>query len=145
MTLSGDRFKSDAACRILLVEDEQADVEHFLRLCRKHKVSAEIAVARDGGSALDILKNAEEPRSIIVVTDLNLPGMSGHELIDEIRRQQSISNNVIFVFSTSDLPEDIDQAYANHVAGYIVKDVNGAHLEAGVCMLQRYLSAVVLP
>lgn len=145
MTMSGVRFQYDGARCILLVEDEQADVEHFLRLCRKHQVTAEIAVARDGDSALELLKNADEPRRIIVVTDLNLPGMSGHELIDEIRREQRVAKNIIFVFSTSDLPEDIEQAYASHVAGYIVKDVNGSHLEAGVSMLRQYLSAVVLP
>ena len=45
--------------RILLVEDEEADVVHFQRLCRKHGVDAQITVVRDGDAADIGLDGAE--------------------------------------------------------------------------------------
>lgn len=134
--------------RILLVEDEEADVLHFQRLCRKRGIRAEVTVATNGDAALRLLR--EQARAMpataryLIVTDLNMPGLTGHELIEEVRNDARIANSVIFVVSTSDLADDIEKAYRQHVAGYIVKDAAGDRLEAGVAMLDYYLSAVTL-
>ena len=131
--------------RILLVEDEEADVVHFQRICRKQGLQAQIVVARNADAALETLrKSADEPERYIVVTDLNMPGLTGHELIQEIRGDARLSDNVIFVLSTSDLSDDIKQAYSQHVAGYIIKDPRGERLEASIRMLAHYLDAVTL-
>jgi CheY-like chemotaxis protein len=138
---------STRPARILLVEDEDADIVHFQRLCSKHGVEADIIVARDADQALEKLHAtpAEQKRRVIVVTDLNMPGFTGHELIDQIRSHKDTRSTVVFVLSTSDLPEDIKLAYKRHVAGYIVKDTRGERMEAGVMMLRHYLQAVMLP
>jgi CheY-like chemotaxis protein len=131
--------------RILLVEDEEADVVHFQRLCKKHNLSAELVVARDGDSALERLRrDGLSGGRWLIVTDINMPGLTGHELIEEIRNDEDLSSNVVFVISSSDLPDDIEQAYARHVAGYIVKDPQGEQLNAGVAMLNQYVQAVTL-
>lgn len=118
---------------------------HFQRTCRKYRLDAEIVVARSGDAALQILRQNNRANSRpLIVTDLNLPGLTGHELISEIRADHDLSDSVIFVLSTSDLPDDIERAYGNHVAGYIVKDQTGEKLEAGIAMLARYVEAVAL-
>lgn len=131
--------------KILLVEDEEADVVHFQRVCRKQNLSAEIVVARSGDSALELMR-ADQGGSgrFVIVTDLNMPGLTGHEFIEEVRGDERLASNVIFVLSTSDLADDIDKAYQSHVAGYIVKDPLGERIEAGVAMLQSYLNTVSL-
>lgn len=131
--------------KIVLVEDEDSDVVHFQRVCRKYSLHAEIVIARTGDAALRILRQTGRTSSRpLIVTDLNLPGLTGHELISEIRADHDLSDSVIFVLSTSDLSDDIDRAYGNHVAGYIVKDQTGEKLEAGIAMLARYIEAVAL-
>ena len=133
------------AYRLLLVEDEEADVAHFHRLSRKYNLNAEIVVARDASLALKILRrHAHDTLRHVIVTDLNLPGLSGHELIEEIRSDAMLASNVVFVISTSDRREDIQRAYCQQVAGYIVKDTLGERLEAGVSMLSQYFQAVAL-
>lgn len=132
--------------RILLVEDEEADVVHFQRVCRKQGLNAEIVVARSGDAALDLMRAepGSTPGRFLIVTDLNMPGLTGHEFIEEVRNDDRLASNVIFVLSTSDLADDIDKAYERHVAGYIVKDPMGERIESGVAMLQRYLATVSL-
>lgn len=131
--------------KILLVEDEEADVVHFQRVCRKQNLSAEIVVARSGDSALELMRADQGGNGrFVIVTDLNMPGLTGHEFIEEVRGDERLASNVIFVLSTSDLADDIDKAYQCHVAGYIVKDPLGERIEAGVAMLQSYLDTVSL-
>lgn len=131
---------------IVLVEDEEADVVHFRRLCKKHDIPGDMTVLRDGDSALEHLLSLPAARTgaarAIVVTDLNMPGMTGHELIGEIRANPRTNDTIVFVVSTSDLARDVSMAYAAHVAGYIVKDPHGERLEAGVIALGHYLRAM---
>lgn len=130
---------------ILLVEDEEADVFHFKRLARIKGLAAEIIVARDGETALSIMRSdAVRNTPYIVLTDLNMPGLTGHELIEEIRADRSLSGRIVFVLSTSDLREDVERAYRNHIAGYIVKDAHGERIEAAITMLDQYLRAIAL-
>lgn len=131
--------------RVLLVEDDEADVVHFKRMCRRVGLDADIAVVPSGDAALKHLRHPANSNPTIIVTDLNMPGLTGHEFIREIRHDKKLSPSIVFVVSTSDLPEDIDEAYSHHVAGYIVKDAHGERLQAGVEMLNEYIRAVTLP
>lgn len=130
---------------ILLVEDEEADVFHFKRLARMQGLAAEILVARDGETALSMMRSdALRGMPYIVLTDLNMPGLTGHELIEEIRADRTLSSRIVFVLSTSDLPEDVERAYRNNIAGYIVKDAHGERIEAAISMFNQYLRAIAL-
>lgn len=137
---------SPSRARILLVEDDESDILHFQRLCKKRGIVAEVTIATSGDDALSILRGqgSLEASRYVIVTDLNMPGLNGHELIEEVRGDAQLETSVIFVLSTSDLPDDIERAYRQHVAGYIVKDEAGTRLEAGVAMLESYLHAVTL-
>lgn len=131
--------------RILLVEDEEADIVHFQRVSRKVGLEADIVVARNGDQALAELRSGRlVGHRCIIVTDLNMPGLTGHELIEELRGDGRLASHVVFVISTSDLADDIEKAYSRQVAGYIVKDARGQRIEAGIAMLERYAKAVAL-
>lgn len=130
--------------RILLVEDEEADIVHFQRVSCKLGLDAEIVAARNGDAALAALRADADNRRCVVVTDLNMPGPTGHELIEELRNDPRLATHAVFVLSSSSLEDDIDQAYRRHVAGYIVKDPMGERIEAGISMLERYARAVAL-
>jgi len=131
---------------IVLVEDDEADILHFQRLCKKCDIQAELSVETSGDNALEMMRTraANNGGRQLIVTDLNMPGLSGHELIEEIREDEQLASSVIFVVSTSDMQDDIDKAYGQHVAGYIVKDQSGERLEAGIAMLRNSLQAVTL-
>lgn len=135
---------------ILLVEDDEIDVMSFERHARKAGLRAPITVARSGTEALTILRSAvlhEEGvvPPYVIVTDLNMPGLSGHELIETIRREQPLRRSTVFVVTSSNLSSDVARAYDNNVAGYVVKDSAGSRIGAVVEMLKHYLCCVRAP
>ena len=131
---------------ILLVEDNEVDVIAFERMLEKHPSDVSLTVAQNGKEALNCLADGTlvtRPRMIFL--DLNLPLMSGHEFLTEIRSSPTLSSEVVFVLTTSDDPMDIHRAYRNQVAGYFVKS-NGKEHEATLAgVISLYLQSVILP
>lgn len=134
----------------LLVEDDEVDIMAMRRAFAKHKLANELWVARDGVEALSILvgEHNEYPRpeSVIVLLDLNMPRMNGHEFLTSVRNNQELKRLVVFVLTSSDHQTDITQAYEHHVAGYIVKsDVATGGLAGALELLDHYWRVVELP
>lgn len=134
----------------LLVEDDEVDVMAMQRAFRKHKLANTLLVAGDGIEALDILQGRHpsipKPPSAIVLLDLNMPRMNGHEFLDAIRQDPTLKRLVVFVLTSSAHTGDIAQAYSNHVAGYIVKDsFTDGGLTQALDLLDNYWRVVELP
>lgn len=130
---------------ILLVDDDEADVMLFRRCCAKAGLTVRVHAARDGMEALDYLRSPAAPQGrMVVVTDLNMPRFSGHELIEAMRADPQLATHVIFVLSTSNLRTDVEASYRCQVAGYVVKDPHGEQLMQCIAMLRNYFCAVTL-
>jgi CheY-like chemotaxis protein len=121
--------------RILLVEDISADAI----LLREALVDAGLAdhleVARDGREALEIL-GRQGPLPQLVLLDLNLPRLSGQEVLDTIRADPRLDTMPVVVLSTSNSPADIDFAYAHRANAYVRKP-NGFEALAAVARSLR--------
>lgn len=132
---------------VVFVEDDETDTILFMRYAKRNGAEDLITCFDNGDEALDHLRAQRTFSSAackIVITDINMPEMSGHELIDSIRSDQNIENTVIFVLSSSDFENDRLRAYKNKVAGYIVKDSRGVAFEQTAQMLKAYCEAVTL-
>jgi CheY-like chemotaxis protein len=74
--------------RVLMVDDEPDAQElfrqNFRREIRKGLYSFDFA--ESGEQALEILKHGTPPEILLVLSDINMPGMSGMELLEEVRR-----------------------------------------------------------
>lgn len=138
------RHSSEKPC-LLLVEDDDFDIIFMQRSIKKSDYDISLVVARDGAEALDLLRAGSVKHPYIIVTDINMPGMSGHEMIEEIRAEEKLKKSVIFILSSSELSEDIDRAYENNVVGYISKQQSSENVEDSVDMLLKYCSHVNLP
>ncbi len=143
--LSSVRPRKRSIPHILLVEDDDTDVMFVQRTLACSGNGAVLVVARDGEEALEILSNEILTHPYVIVTDLNMPGMSGHELIERIRGTATLCDSVIFVLSSSRLEEDIERSYRYNIAGYISKDVSTEELSASIQMLVSFCQLVHLP
>lgn len=124
---------------ILLVEDDPADAELALRAFKKHNLTNRIYVARDGEEALDFVFARGEfaSRSLakppkVVLLDLKLPKVSGHEVLRQIRSNETTKTLPIVVLTSSREERDLVETYQLGVNSYIVKPVD----------FERFLKAV---
>ena len=141
MSSDGDRVT------FLIVDDDDVAIMSMQRALRKLELSNPIEIARDGEEALGKLRGAEGQvsRPFIVTLALNMPRMGGLEFLEEVRRDASLHDAVIFVVTTSDAPTDIAAAYSRNIAGYIIKDNAYETLKAALDLLRTYTNLVRLP
>lgn len=133
---------------LLLVEDDPIDVQIFRKAAARVGMSLPIEVAGTGEAALRHLAARHEQsgcNASLVVTDINMPGLTGHELMEDLRKDERLRSALVFVLSTSDQKTDIAQAYGNGAAGYIVKKPGSAQAEATARLLQAYCETISLP
>ena len=116
---------------ILLVEDNPDDVELTLRALKKNSIANRILVVRDGQEALDYLfGNAEHAgrdvreRPRVILLDLKLPKVDGHEVLERIRRDVRTRTIPVVVLTSSREERDLAKSYSLGVNSYIVKPVD---------------------
>ncbi|PKO81562.1 MAG: two-component system response regulator [Betaproteobacteria bacterium HGW-Betaproteobacteria-13] len=131
---------------ILLVEDNPADLDLTLRAFKRRHLVNPIQVARDGQEALDLLPGWEagEPLPLVVLLDLNLPKVSGLEVLRQFKACKAACGMPVVVLTTSDEDRDIKTAYELGANSYIMKPVDfdsfasvAAQIELYWCVLNK--------
>jgi DNA-binding response OmpR family regulator len=112
--------------RILLVEDSVADVELTLEALEDAKIANEVTVVRDGAAALTHLRTtATGPaRPDLVILDLNLPRMSGHEVLAAMRADDDLRRMPVAILTTSSAEADVVRTYDLGANCYLTKPVD---------------------
>lgn len=113
--------------KILLVEDNPDDVELIQRALKSHNVINEMVVAHDGVEALDYFfgPGAEErPLPHLVLLDLKLPRVDGHEVLRRLRSAERTRLLPVVILTTSDERGDVMQSYENGASSYVRKPVD---------------------
>lgn len=130
---------------ILLVEDNPDDVEITLRAFRKVHVDSRVHVVRDGQEALDLLfrkgehsDRAEVARPDLILLDLNLPKVTGPEVLEKIRASDELSTMPVIVLTVSEREEDIQRSYELGANTYITKPVDFAKFVHATEILGEY-------
>ena len=119
---------------ILLVEDNPDDVELTLRALKRARLLNPVRVVRDGAEAIEFLFGGEgrESRPRVVLLDLKLPRVSGLEVLERIRREESTRTLPVVVLTSSREEPDIRRAYALGANSYIVQPVEFEKFVAAV-------------
>ncbi len=116
---------------ILLVEDNADDELLTTRAFKKNHIMNEVIVARDGVEAIDYLFGTAQqagadakPLPQIVLLDLNLPRISGLDVLRRIRGEERTKSLPVVVLTSSKEEEDIIRSYALGANGYVRKPVD---------------------
>jgi len=111
--------------KILLVEDNAADIRLTKEVLQERKMVSSLDVVRDGVEALDFLKKRGKYSHVntpnLILLDLNLPKRNGFEVLEEIKRDQDLKRIPVVILTVSDANEDLIKAYNLHANCYIIK------------------------
>jgi two-component system response regulator len=124
-------INGDTADSILLVEDDSGDIELTLRAIQRIDARFDIIVCRDGLEALDFLfaEGKYKSRNItelpkLILLDLNLPKMNGHEVLRTIRANEITKLTPVVILSSSDEGNDVVKGYELGNNSYVRKPVD---------------------
>jgi two-component system, chemotaxis family, response regulator Rcp1 len=109
--------------RILLVEDSLADVELTLDALRDAKVANDVTVVRDGEAALEHLRSHAANAPDLVILDLNLPRLTGHEVLAAMKADESLRRIPVAVLTTSSAESDVEKTYDLGANCFLTKPV----------------------
>lgn len=135
---------------ILLVEDNPADVRLVREAVAEHALDATLHWVACGEDALSFLRRQGEHRDApvpdLVLLDLNLPGVHGHEVLRTVKSDPATLHIPVVVLSSSAAACDVMQAYRSHGNAYVVKPGDFDEFLQLVGSIQSYwLESVLLP
>jgi len=115
---------------ILLVEDNQDHAELTLKALKNGQVAQNIVWVKDGEEALDYLQRrgrwADEttsPRPALVLLDVNLPKVGGHEVLRRIKSDEDLRSIPVVMLTTTDRSEEVAASYKAGVNSFVTKPV----------------------
>ena len=111
--------------RILLVEDNEADVYLFRKALRTAGLDFNLIVMEDGGRAIEFVRgeggHAGRPIPDLAVIDLSLPKNDGVQVLDAIRADERFAGVPVVLTSSSATPPARLSETNLRVARYITK------------------------
>ena len=128
---------------ILVVEDDEIDVKALLKAFKKLKIANPVTVAKDGIEGWEALQVIARP--FLVIMDINMPRMSGIELLKKMRAHKDFHDSIVFILTTSTDEQDKFDAYDFNVAGYMLKSDMGTSFIRAIEMVENYWRVIEFP
>ena len=133
---------------ILLVEDNPGDVDLVMDAVRE--LPCDVSVASDGMEAIEFLRRegrhggAKPPD--LVLLDLNLPKLSGREVLARVKEDPALKHIPIVVLSSSHARPDLMESYRLHANCFVTKPMDLHEFLAAVgAVAQFWFGVVKLP
>ena len=135
---------------VLLVEDDEGDVLMTREAFEFYKIRNPLHVVSDGEQALQFLRRtgpfADAPRPGLILLDVNLPRVSGLEVLAELKKDPELLLIPVVMLTTSQAEEDILRSYQLHANAYVSKPVDFESFIAAIRQIDDFfLTLVQLP
>jgi CheY-like chemotaxis protein len=105
---------------VCLIDDDPDHVIIITRAIRGVNPQARVKVLVDGDEALAWL-HAEEQRPDLILLDINMPGLSGLDVLERIKTDPQLKLIPVVMLTSSELASDVVKAYELGASGYISK------------------------
>ena len=119
---------SSFSFNILLVEDNPGDARLAQEALTENHVNHILYHVDDGLQALDFLHKKgvyrSSPRPDLILLDLNLPRINGHQVLSEIKSDENLRKIPVVVLSISCSEKDIEESYKLNANCYVTKPLD---------------------
>ncbi|MCA1990581.1 MAG: response regulator [Coleofasciculus sp. S288] len=138
---------SNLSFEVLLIEDDPGDVDLTQTALAKSKLNINLRVVNDGEEALAYLHRegqyADVVRPNLIVLDLNLPGLSGREVLSTIKSDECFNSIPVVILTTSDAEIDILESYKLGANCYVTKPIGLKQFAKIVNSIEEFWFTVV--
>ena len=134
---------------IVMIEDDEGHARLIEKNIRRAGISNSIRHFTDGTSALHYLYEAPEGPArngpALILLDLNLPDMSGTDILARIKSEGPLRRTPVVVLTTTDDKVEIQRCYDLGCNVYITKPVNYENFADAIRQLGLFLSVIQVP
>jgi CheY-like chemotaxis protein len=135
---------------IVMIEDDEGHARLIEKNIRRAGILNDIRHFTDGTSALDYIFNAKDGPHLngpaLVLLDLNLPDMSGTDILAKIKGSDGpVRRTPVVVLTTTDDSREIQRCYDLGANVYITKPVNYENFAQAIRQLGLFLSVIQVP
>src|SRR5581483_856766 len=110
---------------LLIIEDNPGDIRLLQEAFLELRANVNIQVAKDGAEGLELVLSAKHPkkgwRPDLILLDLNLPKVSGHDVLARIKNNPQSCAIPVIVLTSSRAESDVRRAYESHANAYLKK------------------------
>jgi CheY-like chemotaxis protein len=132
---------------VLLVEDDEGDILITREAFEFHKIRNPLHVVTDGEQALQFVRRTgpftDAPRPGLILLDVNLPRLSGLEVLAELKRDPELLLIPVVILTTSQAEEDILRSYELHANAYVSKPVDFEHFIEAIRQIDDFFMTLV--
>lgn len=135
---------------VLMVEDNEGDRRLTEEALKDSKLKIRLNMVVDGVEALSYLrregKYASARKPDLILLDLNLPRMSGTEVLEQIKKEDQLKDIPVVIMTSSKAEKDVVESYRLHANCYIVKPIDLEQFGEVVRSVDHFwFSVVTLP
>jgi CheY-like chemotaxis protein len=136
---------------IIMIEDDEGHARLIQKNIRRAGVTNEIIPFQDGTSALAFLLgpdgsgSASAGRPFLILLDLNLPDMTGVDILKIVKENESLKRTPVVVLTTTDDQREIQRCYDLGCNVYITKPVNYEGFSNAIRQLGLFFSVIQVP
>lgn len=135
---------------ILLIEDNPGDVRLLQEAFRELRANIRLRVAKDGAEGIEAVeresRGSAQPSPDLILLDLNLPKISGHDVLARIKSNPATRRIPVIILTSSRAETDVRRAYECHANAYLRKPSSLEGLIAAAEQIKNFwMECVTLP
>jgi CheY-like chemotaxis protein len=136
---------------IIMIEDDEGHARLIERNIRRSGVNNEIIPFSNGTEATKYLFGSDgsgihhKGRALLILLDLNLPDMTGTEILRQIKDNNFLKTTPVVVLTTTDDSQEIKRCYELGCNVYITKPVNYESFANAIRQLGLFFSVMQVP
>ena len=136
---------------IVMIEDDEGHARLIERNIRRSGVNNKIMPFTDGTSAVNYLFGKDgsglehKGRAMLILLDLNLPDMTGIEILRQVKENKYLKCAPVVVLTTTDDSHEIKRCYELGCNVYITKPVNYESFAHAIRQLGLFFSVIQVP
>lgn len=137
--------------RIVMIEDDEGHARLIEKNIRRAGVHNEILPFPNGTAALEYLLGsdgsgeASKGQHLLILLDLNLPDMTGIQILEKIKANQHTRRAPVVVLTTTDDAREIQRCYDLGANVYITKPVDYENFANAIRQLGLFFSVMQIP